>query len=30
MFEYDVTWNCQAGRLNNEEYSLPWEDDDDD
>lgn len=27
--DWDTTWNCQAGRLTNEEYELPWEDDDD-
>lgn len=29
MFEWDSSWNCQSGRLTNEEASLPWEDDDD-
>lgn len=29
MFEWDTSWNCQSGRLTNEEASLPWEDDDD-
>lgn len=30
MFEWDTSWNCQSGRLVNEEASLPWEEDDDD
>ena len=25
---WDNTWNCQAGRLVNEDYELPWERDD--
>lgn len=27
MFEWDQSWNCQSGRLANEEYTPPWEDD---
>lgn len=26
--EWDTSWNCQRGRLTNEEAELPWEDDD--
>ena len=26
-YEWDTTWNCQSGRLTDEEASLPWEDD---
>lgn len=25
--EWDSSWNCQSGRLTNEEYDLPWEED---
>ena len=27
--EWDTTWNCQSGRLTNEDITLPWEEDDD-
>ena len=31
MYEWlDTSWNCQDGRLINEEVSLPWEEDSDD
>lgn len=29
FLDWDTTWNCQSGRLTDEEASLPWEDDDD-
>lgn len=28
MFDWDTSWNCQSGRLTNEEMDLPWFDDD--
>ena len=28
MFDWDTSWNCQSGRLTNEELEIPWFDDD--
>ena len=30
MNDWDTSWNCQSGRLTNEEVDLPWEEDLDD